>query len=334
MRIAIVEDDERFLACLPFQHVRSGLRTISAVSYQVATSRLRRMNYLGTPLLDPTGGLEAVVKLLETIAEECRSEGSYAAELWDVAAGGAADTYLHEAAASLGLPLVLTDSFDRGILRQGDDAGKQQLRSAQAMRDLGKKQRRLARALGSEAVLVDRSDDDAIEEYIRLEAAGYKAESGVAMSMFLGEPEYFTEMCRAFAADGRLHVFSLVSGSTTTAMSVLIDAGDSIFMCKASYDTDFARYSPGLQIHAAIIGQFQNTSAAMLDTCTGKNNEFISSIYPSRRTVNQYRLVVHDRLRDRMWVRFVDEARGTRARFGKLASATRTPPQGFRAPGS
>jgi len=334
VKVAVVEDDTGFLACLPFQHVRSGSRHLPAVSYEIATSRVRRMNYLGIPLIDPTGGVEAMVKLLETLADECRRAGSYFAELWDVAAGGPADILLNDAAAILGLPLVTVDSFDRGILVRGDDTGIE-WHNAKTMRELRRKQRRLERALGDPIVLLDRSDIQAIEEYIQLEASGYKSDTGVAMDMFAGEPEYFTEMCRSFAAEGRLHMFTLGSASRTAAMGGMIDAGGSAFMFKWSYDAEFAKHSPGWQLHEAIIDQFRTTgTAAMLDTCTGGHNGFVFSTYPSRRTMNRYHLVVHDKLRQRMWVRFVDETRGMRGRLSKLASLAHKPPQGYRAPGS
>jgi CelD/BcsL family acetyltransferase involved in cellulose biosynthesis len=336
VRLAVVEDEGRFVACLPFQHVLSGSRSLSPISYRTATSRIRRMNYLGTPLIDPAGGLDATVKLFETVADECRSEGAYAAELWDVAAGGAVDGYIQQAAEQLGLPLVVTESFERGILQRGDDDEEEASRSARTVRNLRRKQRSLGRALGGEVVLVDRSDDDAIEDYVRLEASGYKSELGVAMTTFPGETEYFAEMCRSFAADGRLHFLSLMAGTTTAAMVAWIDAGDSVFQFKWSYDDNLAKYSPGLQIHVASIEHFRdNTDAAMLDTCTGRQNDFVSAMYPARRTLNLYRLVVQDGMRDRMRVRFVDGSREIRDRMAKLVDpAKRKPAPGFRAAGS
>ncbi|HEX3803539.1 MAG TPA: GNAT family N-acetyltransferase [Solirubrobacteraceae bacterium] len=318
VRLAVVEDDGRFVACLPFHHIQSGLRSVSPISYKTATSRIRRMNYLGTPLIDPAGGLEATTKLIETVAAECRSEGSYAAELWDVAAGGPVDGYLREAAASLGLPLVVTETFDRGFLHQGD-AEALPAGSAETIQNLRDKRRSLGRALGDEVVLVDRTDDEAIDDYVRLEASGYKSEFGVSMTTFPGEREFFSEMCRSFVADGRMHFLSLMAGDTTMAMVVWIDAGDSVFQFKWSYDHSFAEYSPGLQVLLAGIEHFrEKTDFAMLDTCTGDGIDFVLAMYPARRTLNLYRLVVQDRLRDRMRVKFVDESRDLRDRVRKL----------------
>ncbi len=336
-RIAVAEDaNGKVVACLPYQHVGFGSDSLSAISYKLATSRLRRMNYLGTPLIDPAGGLDATVALLETVAEDCRSEGSYAIDLWDVAADGPADVYLREAAASLGFRLILVDSFDRGILKRGEAVEEEPGHSKRTMRNLRSKQRSLGRALGADVVLVDRSDDAAIEEYIRMEASGYKSETGVAMGTVPGEPEFFTEMCKSFAAEGRLHFLSLMAGSTTTAMVAWVDSGDSIFQFKWSYDATLAKYSPGLQIHSASIEHFQeSTDAALLDTCTGRNNDFVSAMYPARRTLNRYTFVVQDGLRNRAVVKLVDGIRALRDPYLRRAKRAQSESvKGFRVAGS
>jgi CelD/BcsL family acetyltransferase involved in cellulose biosynthesis len=334
IQLVVAEEDGRFLACLPIRHVRTSWRQLS---YQTATTRVRRMNYLGTPLIDPERGVEATAMLLQTLVEECRSQRSDTAELWDVTAGGPTETFLQEAAAQIGLPIRVKHSFDRGIL------GRQRLdqegpsHSARTLRTLRSKQRGLSRATGTEVVLVDRFDEDAISEYIRLEASGYKAQTGVAMTTVTGEPEYFTDMCRGFADSGRLHLLSLQAGAEPAAMMAWIEADDSIFQFKWSYDDGYAKYSPGLQLHMAAIEHFRtNTQATLLDTCTDENNEFVFGMYPHRRTLRRYEIGIRDGLRHRATVKLVGDGGHLRKRLARrLARRSAGPPRpGFQDAGA
>lgn len=334
IELVVAEEEGRFFACLPLRHIRTRWHRLS---YQTATTRVRRMNYLGTPLIDPRKGPEAMCALLETVVEECRTAGSLSAEIWDVSAGGPVDGYLMDASAELGLPMAVTYAFERGILRRKQLDELVVAHSARTLRGLRSKQRGLGRALGGEVAVVDRSDDEAIDEYIRLEASGYKADIGVAMTTVPGEPQYFTEMCQRFARQGRLHLISLTVGSTVPAMMAWMRAGDSIFQFKWSYDAEYAKFSPGLQLHMAGIEHFRTaTDAELLDTCTGAHNELVFGIYPDRRTLNRYTLVADRRLRDRLIAGVVGDGRGMRTRFAERAFPARAtrPAAGHKAAGA
>jgi hypothetical protein len=343
IKLAVVENDDRFFACLPVQHVRRHWRDQSEPSYQFATTEVRRMNYLGTPLFDTSKGVEPMTVLLETLVEECRSEGSVAAEFGDVAAGGTVDSYLREAAAGLGLKLDVIHTFDRGLLRREEIIDGEALHSGKTLRNLRSKKRAMGRALEGEVTVKDRFDDESIAEYIRIEESGYKAETGNAMTSVPGEPQQFAEMCHAFAAAGRFHLLSLMVDSTTTAMMGWVTARDSVFQFKWSYDSRYAKFSPGKLIHLEAIERFQNeTDAELLETCTAPNNHFVLGMYKSRRRVNRYRLVVDTSIRGRAsmgavqgGVNLLWKARAVREKLtGPDRQGDSRPPTGFRKAGS
>src|SRR5262249_18949753 len=119
-----------------------------------------------------------------------------------------------------------------------------------------------------------------------------------------GEPEYFREMCERFAAQGRLHLMSLVANGRTIAMDVWLRGGEGIFQIKASYDEDYARYSPGQQLHFRAQSLFhENTDAAWIDTCTFPNNELLMRLYPDRRRITSFFIVLGRNWRDRATMR-------------------------------
>lgn len=337
IRLVLVEDgDRRLFACLPLRHVRTHWHQLS---YSAATTKVRRYNYLGTPLIDPARGLEATITLLETLVEECRAMESLFAEFVDVTAGGPADRYLRQAVSALGLGLRTVHTFERGVLQRKGPDDRPSLHSAETVRNLQKKLRRLGREVGEPVAFVDRADDQAIADYIQLEGSGYKGDIGAAMVTVPGEPEYFADMCRRFASAGRLHLLSLMAGSTTAATMAWLRAGDSMFMFKCSYNPDLAKYSPGQQIHAAGIERFYNeTDADLLDTCTGWDNDLVLSMYRARRTLNRYQIVFPNRRRDRALVHIVGDGEGVRSavtrRLHRLRN-TKTPTiRGHRKPGS
>ncbi len=111
-------------------------------------------------------------------------------------------------------------------------------------------------------------------------------------------------MCERFSAAGRLHLPSLSDGNKTVAMIAWIRGGDSLFQFKWSYDEDFARFSPGLILHTEVMRHFQDeTDAALLDSCTWAGNEMISRLYPDRRRIASYFIILGRSWRDQVVIR-------------------------------
>ena len=192
------------------------------------------------------------------------------------------------------------ESFDRGLLRRQHPSGYELAHSPRTFRNLRRKQRNLGKALGGPVEVIDRGNDPAaIDDYIDLEASGYKADTGVAMVTVPGEPEYFRDMCRRFSDAGRLHMLSLSDGHKTAAMIAWVRAGDSLFQFKWSYDEAYSRFSPGLLLHTEVMRQFQEcTDADLLDTCTWAENEMINRLYPDRRHIVSYFILLKADRRD------------------------------------
>ena len=65
-------------------------------------------------------------------------------------------------------------------------------------------------------------------EFSALEAAGGMSERGVVLAADPGHAQFFREMCRGFAALGRLQVASLRAAEETVATQVNLIAGDRV----------------------------------------------------------------------------------------------------------
>jgi CelD/BcsL family acetyltransferase involved in cellulose biosynthesis len=279
--LAVAEEAGCFRACLPFVV----LRRWHAIPWPAATSRVRRMIYDATPLVDAEGNSSALATLVATLADERRALGPriLALEWLD---DGPVSGYVREAAEALGLPLRVYDSWDRPFLARRAEATYKSLHSKKHLSDWQRRLRSLGKAIGGEPRFVDLDAEKAASAFIALEASGYKTATGVAMTEHPGEPEWFTEMCTRFASLGRLHTRALLVSDQLIAIEVMVRGGDGLFMLKVSYDETYGGYSPGIQLHIDTLNWFHGTEADWIDICTFKDNKTLLGQYPDRKRVS------------------------------------------------
>jgi CelD/BcsL family acetyltransferase involved in cellulose biosynthesis len=285
IELVIVEDDDQFLACLP---VRSNRRW-HGFPYRLVTSHVRRTIHLGVPLVDADHCEDATLALVAALARQ-RGELGRVLALQRLDDGGPVAACVRVTASKLRFPLRAFDAFDRGVLVRRDAADYGDIQNAKFRSELRRRRRRLADLLGEDPVLVDRSSDaSAIEDFLALEASGYKRRSGIALATEPGEPAYFREMCMRFAAAGRLYVLALEAGDHTLAMDIWVRAADGIFALYLSYDEKFSQYAPGIQLLMAATDFFHSkTDAAWVDSCAGADNDVFLRLYPGRRHMTSF----------------------------------------------
>ncbi len=113
-----------------------------------------------------------------------------------------------------------------------------------------------------------RAVEAALEQFLVLEAAGWKGTDGGAFAANPAERAFFLESCRALAADGRLEVLALQGHEGgAVAMAVNLRSGDAQFTFKIAYDEQHAAYSPGLLLYLEQLSRFHASGAALVDTC-------------------------------------------------------------------
>ena len=86
--------------------------------------------------------------------------------------------------------------------------------------------RRLEERLGAE-VRFERIpvNDATLEEFMAMEAAGWKGKAGTAFAAVPGHAAFFREVCRAFARRDRLELWAMRCGDQTLAMTTMITRG-------------------------------------------------------------------------------------------------------------
>jgi CelD/BcsL family acetyltransferase involved in cellulose biosynthesis len=185
-----------------------------------------------------------------------------------------------------GTRVVVLDRFERAVVRRRP----QETYVAEAMkpkrrRDLERLRRRLERDTGGPVTCVDRADDpSAVEDFLALEAAGWKGANGTALACDTLHARFFREMCEGFARDGRLQLVSLSAGGRTIAMKCNLMASDRLFTFKQAYDEEFSDYSPGRLVEMDNLRHFhRSTTAVLMDSMAHPENRYINGLWPDRR---------------------------------------------------
>ena len=159
------------------------------------TSNVRRLKWLGTPLLDRNRADEAMTAMLAHLRDRRGQTGARLLALEWMHAGGPVAEVLRRTTSELGLPLGYGEQFERpGFLRLPDGFGRRAATPGPPV-PLGREEASPAGHKMGAVSLVERSGDPTLPgEVIALEASGYKHAAGIALQAWPGEPAWFTAM--------------------------------------------------------------------------------------------------------------------------------------------
>jgi hypothetical protein len=182
---------------------------------------------------------------------------------------------------------LLLDVHERAAVRRRSTAHDHPNLKAKHRRELARKRRRLEDHLGAALETVDRAQDcDAVDEFLELEASGWKGRSRTALSSVELDARFFRTVCRSFRELGRLHLLSLEAKGEPVAMACNLRAGEGIFCLKIAFDERWRRYSPGAQLMLDHVSWFHRESdATWMDSCVEPHNEIVPRLWPDRRRV-------------------------------------------------
>ena len=112
---------------------------------------------------------------------------------------------------------------------------------------------------GRELELVVRSSpaemESAIQEYGRLEAAGWKGQEGTAVAADNSQGRFYREILEAFSATQQGIVYQLVLDGKVIASDLCLAHGDMLVVLKTAYDESIPQISPALLMRQKIICQ-------------------------------------------------------------------------------
>lgn len=244
--------------------------------------------YLGTPLLRKGRARDCLAALLEWLSADPR--GASFVE-WDmVASDGAFFQALQAALQASQLPAFLSYGITRGVMRPRSD-GNSFLAMAMPHKSL-RELRRLERRLGEQGVLSYDCLDTAgnarrwIDEFLELEARGWKGRRGSALASNAENRAFFLQAADGAARLGRLMMMAMRLDGRAIAMKCNLLAADGGYAFKIAYDEDYARFSPGLLLELRHVMAFHERPALKwMDWCAEPDHFMANRLSLDRRSL-------------------------------------------------
>jgi CelD/BcsL family acetyltransferase involved in cellulose biosynthesis len=267
--LLVVERGGEWIACLPVQ-------SRGAPPFGALQTWWHPYCFLGTPLVDRERVDEGIAGLLCAARDRNRF---LALQL--VGLDGPVTAAVDRAVAAEDLQVVHDRRFERACVVRRPGAPRLVL----AAKDRRRRMRRLEEQLG-EVVVRDRSGDpEAIEQFLDLEAAGWKGEIGTALASTPADAKFFREMCAGFAGAGRLRMLELGGDSPDpVAMYCDVGAGDAVFSFKIAFDARYRASGPGIELLTRVVEDFgERGGQRLLDSCADSDSDLANGLMPDRR---------------------------------------------------
>jgi len=273
-----VEDGGRWLACLPVQATRVA-RLLPAWR-----TWCHLYCFLGIPLLDTDAAVPAGRALLDHAITRAPGR-QLVLEL--LSRDGVVGQALDEAAADLGLVVTVGDFHERALVMRRAAGGYVDHVRSHHRREIARLGRRLEAQLGALVMSDQAASPDAVERFIALESSGWKGRALTSLGDSPAHAQLFREVCRSFAAQGRLELLELSAGGRAVAMKCNLNAADGGFCFKIAYDEQLGRFSPGVQLEWENVTHFhEQQRVKWQDSCADPDNEMINRLWPDRRAIS------------------------------------------------
>ena len=184
------------------------------------------------------------------------------------------------------------ESHTRALIRRGLDAESY---GAAAMNHLSRKEwRRQRKRLGEQGRLETRilgptADVDGwIEQFLHLEASGWKGKEKTALALSDADRAFFRSIARDAYARGQLHMLGLFLDDIPIALKCNFLSGDGGFTFKIAFDESYAKYSPGVQLELDNIDEVRRRPGLQwLDSCAIPGHFMINRLWKEKLVIQR-----------------------------------------------
>jgi CelD/BcsL family acetyltransferase involved in cellulose biosynthesis len=244
---------------------------------------LHKQAALATPLVAQAAAVEILQAFLDWMAANSRATG---VAFSSITADGRFRAALDGALAASGRSGAVLESHARAALLPGGDANATFARagSKKTLAEVRRQARRL-REMGRVAFETHETVDGvkaAAEEFLALEASGWKAGRGALLS----QPALATFLrcaARLLAADGRCKIHALRLDGRPVAMAVAIESQGRSYLWKIAYDEKLRAQAPGVQlVHGVTRACLDRADLELVDSCAIANHPMIDRLWPDR----------------------------------------------------
>jgi CelD/BcsL family acetyltransferase involved in cellulose biosynthesis len=236
--------------------------------------------YLTAPLLRRGCERAALRAWLDAIADRAP-----VIRLEDVPGDGCIRLLLVDELYERGWPALVSQAYTRAVLRRAPSAEDYLSRALPGKRRKEfRRQRNRLSELGRLTVeeLPPGSDPQAwIEEFLALEAQGWKGREGVDAAR---DRAFMQQMASGAARSGKLQMLALRLDGRPIALKMNFGAGEGAFAFKITFDENFARFSPGVLLELDNVERaHQLPHPRWMDSCAAPNRFMINHLWPDRR---------------------------------------------------
>jgi CelD/BcsL family acetyltransferase involved in cellulose biosynthesis len=238
---------------------------------------------LSAPLLDRDCAEEVLQRFLDWLAKSGSAAGVVFPRLVE-------DGPLHRAllavAARSGRAAPTLDRFERARLAPGSDVDELWSRGAgkKALKDLHRRRRRLAEQGAVEFAVVSSPQDvrDALEQFLTLEASGWKGRSG-ALLAHPALSAFARSATRMLARENKCRIARLTLAGRPLAIGVVIESQHRAYFWKIAFDEAFRAQAPGIHLlYELTRAQAARANIDMTDSCAIANHPMIDRFWPDR----------------------------------------------------
>jgi len=199
---------------------------------------------------------------------------------------------LDEAAATSRRPLHVAQRYVRATLTSDIDpeAYIETTVRPKKRKELRRQAKRLAEQGEVRFEQLARSDAIApwCDQYLALEAAGWKGKGGTALNINPASEEFFREIMNDAHDLGRVDFLRLTLDDRPIAMLVNLRSPPAIWSYKITYDESLARFSPGVLIEletiALVLG---DPEIRFADSCAKADHSMINTLWGERQMIEQ-----------------------------------------------
>ncbi len=193
-------------------------------------------------------------------------------------------------------PAVLVHREERAMLRStlSPDDYLDAVVNAKKRKELRRQARRLAEegALAVERETGTRGIDGWTDEFLRLEAAGWKGRAGSALAADSATASLFTEAIRGAASAGKLERLALTLDGRRVAMLATFISRPGAYSYKTAYAEELARFSPGVLLQRENLQFLARDGIDWCDSCAAADHPMIDHLWRERRAIGRYSIAI------------------------------------------
>lgn len=242
-----------------------------------------KMTALATPLVDCDQAADVIAAFLDWVGEKSPAAGVIFPR---ITADGQFCEALRKAAASRGRRLDILDPHVRAALRPGASVDEKwaQAGERKAVNEIHRLRRRLAEMGRVEVEFCGAPAQvgAAVEEFLALEAAGWKRGRGA----FLSSPALTTFLrsaTRLLSREGLCRVAALRLDGRAVAMAILLENQGHSCCWKIAFDERLRGQAPGIQLLYELTRiQLARPEIEITDSCAIPNHPTINRLWPDR----------------------------------------------------